>query len=79
MNGKTKIDSMTADEKMRKANYLLFTNEDVNMSLNLLEHRCGFWNFTRDGVASGSGWSFKRSYSTWTILNIILILSFFYF
>lgn len=69
--GRASLDGMTAAEKMKNANFLLFTNEAIRMSSNLLEHRCQFWNFTRDGVASGVGLSLKAGTSVIWLMNSI--------
>lgn len=65
------LDEMTAAEKMENANFLLFTNEAIGMSSNLLEHRCKFWNFTRDGVASGAGWSMNAGTSIISFISLL--------
>lgn len=66
-----RLDEMTAAEKMKNANFLLFTNEAIGMSSNLLEHRCQFWNFTRDGVASNTSRSINAGTSIISLMSLI--------
>jgi len=48
VNDSNAMSRMSAEEKMKAANYLFFTNKETTMNSGLSEHKCVFWNYTVD-------------------------------